>query len=145
MVYSKEITLSCQGICDIKNITDEVSQAVEESKIKDGIVVVFCSHSTVGITTIEYEEGILKDFCELLDKFIPKDKSYHHDSTWGEANGFSHLKASLNGPSVSVPIINSQLQLGTWQQMVLCDFDNKSRKRKGGYISAFSLEANATD
>lgn len=130
MVYSKEITLSSKGLCDIKNITGDVGKIVSDSRVKNGIVVIYSAHSTAGITTIEYEEGILKDFCEFFEKIIPSDKSYYHDSVWGDKNGFSHLRASLIGPSVSIPIINGELKLGTWQQIVFCDFDNRSRERK---------------
>lgn len=130
MVKTKEISLSTKGICDLIDITDQVEEFIRNSKTKEGMVLVFSSHSTAGITTLEYEEGILKDFCELLEKLIPKDKTYYHDSTWGEANGFSHLRASLLGPSVVFPIRAGKLQRGTWQQIVFCDFDRGPRQRK---------------
>ncbi len=130
MIKNKEIKLKTQGFCDIINITDKVSDFVEKSKIKDGIALIFCAHSTAGITTIEYEEGILADLKELVEKLIPQDKSYHHDKTWGDGNGFSHLRASLVNPSLAVPIIDKKLFLGTWQQIVFCDFDRRPRERK---------------
>lgn len=130
MVLSKEISLSTQGVCDLINITPRLEEFVKNSKVKKGLVLVFCAHSTAGIMTIEYEEGILKDFCEFMEKLIPKDKTYYHDTTWGEANGFSHLRASLIGPSLVCPIVEGKLALGTWQQIVLCDFDRMPRERK---------------
>jgi len=130
MIKSVEIALSCQGFCDIKNITDDVNKIVQDSQVENGIVVVFSRHSTAGLTIIEYEEGIIKDLCELLDKVVPRGKSYHHDRTWGDKNGFSHLRSSLMSSSLSIPLINRELQLGTWQQIVFCDFDNRPRRRK---------------
>jgi secondary thiamine-phosphate synthase enzyme len=130
MIKNREITLSTKGFCDIINITEKVSDFVSKSKIKDGIVVVFCAHSTAGLTTIEYEEGILTDLKELIEKLVPQDKSYHHDKTWGDGNGFSHLRACLINPSLVVPILDGKLVLGTWQQIVFCDFDNRPRERK---------------
>lgn len=130
MVKNYEFSLKTKGFCDIINITDEVSDFVNKSKIKDGIVVVFCAHSTAGITAIEYEGGILKDLKELIEKLVPCDKTYHHDRTWGDGNGFSHLRASLLNPSLVIPVLDEKLILGTWQQIVFCDFDNRPRERK---------------
>lgn len=130
MIKNKEIKFNTKGFCDIINITEKVSDFVSKSEIKDGIAVVFCAHSTAGITTIEYEKGVLKDLKELIEKLIPQDKTYHHDKTWGDGNGFSHLRASLINPSVSVPVVDRKLVLGRWQQIVFCDFDNRSRERK---------------
>ncbi len=129
MIASKEISLSTSGFCDICNITPQVEDFVKKSKLKEGIVVVFSHHSTAAITTIEYEEGILRDFCEFLEKLIPQNKTYHHDNTWGDANGFSHLRASLISPSVTIPLKNGKIDLGRWQQIVFCDFDNIPRER----------------
>ncbi len=130
MVKKYEFSLGIKEFCDIVNITKKVSDFIKKSKIKDGIAVVFCAHSTAGVTTIEYEEGVLKDLKELIEKLIPQDKSYHHDETWGDGNGFSHLRASLINPSLAAPVFDGKLFLGTWQQIVFCDFDNRSRERK---------------
>ncbi|MDA2935940.1 secondary thiamine-phosphate synthase enzyme YjbQ [Patescibacteria group bacterium AH-259-L05] len=129
MTYQEEISVSTKGFCDVVDITDRVSDIVSDSKIKEGIVVVFSTSSTSAITTIEHEPNLVKDFEELLEKIIPKNKQYHHGATWGDDNGFSHLRASLIGPSLAVPISKGKMTLGTWENVVLCDFDNRSRER----------------
>lgn len=130
MIYTDKITLATKGFCDIIDITEEVERIVKKSKIKDGLVNVFVKGSTASITTIEYEPNLIKDFQELIEKLIPQNKSYYHNSTWNEGNGFSHLRASLIGPSLSLPISNGKMTLGTWQQIVFCEFDNRARKRE---------------
>jgi len=130
MVYQKEFNLSTKGFCDIIDITSQVNDILLESKVEQGIIVVFVTGSTAGITTIEYEPNLIKDFQEFIEKLIPRDKKYHHDNTLGDDNGFSHLRASLLGPCLSVPINNGKVVLGTWQQIALCDFDNRQRERK---------------
>lgn len=130
MVYTDKIILSTKGFCDIIDITEEVEKILDKSGIKEGIATVFVVGSTAGITTIEAEPNLIKDFQELLEKLAPQDKKYHHGDTWGDDNGFSHLRASLIGPSISVPISNGKMTLGTWQQVVLCDFDNRPRERE---------------
>jgi len=125
-----KFTVSTKGFCDIVDITSRVEEAVKKSKIKDGICIVSCSGSTVGITTIENEPQLLKDFKELMEKLVPSDKKYHHDDVWGEANGFSHLRSSLVKPFLTVPVENGKLVLGTWQQIVFVDFDNRPRERE---------------
>jgi len=122
--------ISTKGFCDIIDITSKVEKAVEESGIKDGICIVSCPGSTIGITTIENEPQLLKDFKELMEKLVPSDKRYHHDSVWGEANGFSHLRSSLIKPFLTVPVENGKLILGTWEQIVFVDFDNRPRERE---------------
>lgn len=129
MTYQKQINISTKGFCDIVNITDQITDIISDSKIDEGIAVVFTTSSTSAITTIEYEPNLIKDFEELMEKLAPKDKKYHHGSTWGDDNGFSHLRASLIGPSVTVPISKGKMTLGTWEKVVLCDFDNRSRDR----------------
>lgn len=130
MIFTDKITLSTKGFCDIIDITEQVKEIIRKSKIKDGLINVFVKGSTAGITTIEAEPNLIKDFQELIEKLVTQNKSYYHDSTWGEANAFSHLRASLIGASLSVPISDGELDLGTWQQIVFCDFDNRSRKRE---------------
>ena len=98
--------------------------------MKEGNILVFVPGATAGITTIEYEPGLLKDYPELMEKIIPSNKNYHHDMTWHDGNGFSHLRAALQGASFQVPFSDGNLLLGTWQQIILIDFDNRSRSRK---------------
>lgn len=130
MVDTRTINFSTKGMTDIIDITGQVANAVEKSKIKSGIACVFVPGSTGGITTIEYEPGLLKDIPEILDKIIPTGKTYHHDATWGDGNGFSHLRSALIKTSLTVPFVDKKLMLGTWQQIIFLDFDNRSRKRK---------------
>ncbi len=130
MVSSHTININTRGFCDIIDITDDVQGKVKESGIKNGIVTVFIPGATGGITTIEYETGLIKDLKELMEEIIPENKDYHHNRRWGDGNGFSHLRASLIGPSVTIPINEGSLTLGTWQQIVFIDFDNNPRNRK---------------
>lgn len=130
MAKTKILTLHTAGFCDIINITNQVLDFIKESGIKDGMLLVFISGSTAGVTTIEYEEGLIQDFKEIFEKLVPSNKVYHHDKKWGDGNGFSHIRASLIGPSLVIPIQNKSLGLGTWQQIVICDFDNRPRKRE---------------
>ncbi len=123
------ITLSTRGFNDMQDITDKVSNRLSEHGLKNGTVTIFVSGSTGGLTTIEYESGLEKDFAELMDKIIPQDRTYHHDARWGDGNGFSHVRASLLGPSLTVPFVDGRMTLGTWQQIVFIDFDNRPRSR----------------
>lgn len=127
-VETKRISLSTRGRDDICNITDEVARAVRSSRISSGIVTVFVPHSTAGITTIEYESGAVVDLSRVIRRLIPEDPSYEHNRI--DDNAHSHLRAALIGPSVTVPFVNKELILGTWQQIVLCDFDIRSRRRQ---------------
>lgn len=115
---------------EIIDITDRVSKIVEKSKIESGAVIVFVVGSTAAITTIEYEPGLQKDFPEMLSRLAPKDVEYAHDNTWHDGNGHSHVRASLIGPSLAIPIIEGQLTVGTWQQIVLVEMDTRPRERK---------------
>ncbi len=130
MVVTKTIQLSARGYCDIHNITGEVADCVRSSGISSGTVTVFTASSTSCLTTIEFEPGLVKDLPEFLEKLIPSNVSYKHDETWHDGNGFSHLRAALIGPDISIPFISRKLTLGTWQQVVFVDFDNKSRDRE---------------
>lgn len=122
--------ISTKGFCDIIDITSRVQETVKKSGVKDGFCIVSSPGSTVGITTIENEPQLLKDFKELMEKLIPSDKKYHHDDVWGEANGFSHLRSALIKPFLIIPIEEKKVILGTWQQVVLVDFDNRPRERE---------------
>lgn len=128
-VKSDSLSFSTGGFNDMKDLTGDVSQKLSDQGLKNGIVTLFVLGSTGGLTTIEYESGLVKDFSELMEKVIPSSVSYHHDARWGDGNGFSHVRASLVGPSLTVPFSNGTLNLGTWQQIVFIDFDNRSRSR----------------
>ncbi len=129
-VVTRFIEKKTAGFTDIHDLTAEVAELVRDSGIKDGIVTVFVPGSTGGITTIEYEPGLKRDLPEALDKIAPTNKTYHHDATWGDGNGFSHVRAAFIGPSLTVPFSDGRLHLGTWQQIVFLDFDNRSRHRR---------------
>jgi secondary thiamine-phosphate synthase enzyme len=129
MIYSETISLSTKGFSDIIDITDRVDSVVGHSKIKDGLVTVFCPGSTGSITTIEYESGVLRDLQKAIERVAPPNIPYEHDRRWGDGNGFSHVRAALMKPSLSIPIIRGKLTLGTWQQIVFIDFDNQKRER----------------
>ena len=128
----KTMTLSLQtkGDADVVNITDETAQVVRESEIRDGIVTVFVPGSTAALTTIEYESGAIKDFQRLFDEIAAENRHYDHNARWGDGNGHSHIRASLLGPSLTVPFADGKLLLGTWQQIIFVDFDNRGRSRK---------------
>lgn len=125
-----KITLSTKGFTDIVDLTKEVENIVYSHKIETGQVLVYVTGSTASITSIEYEPGLIKDFPDILEKLIPMDYKYQHDETWHDGNGYAHIRAAIIGSSYSAPIINSCLLLGTWQQIVLVDFDNKPRTRQ---------------
>ena len=128
-VISKTIQLSSKGQDDVIDITKQVSNVVKDSNIENGTVTIFVAGSTAAITTIEYEPGLINDFPEMLSRIIPKNIEYEHDNTWHDGNGHSHVRASLIGPSLTVPIINGRLTLGTWQQIVLLEMDTRPRNR----------------
>ena len=129
-IRAKKITEKTSGFCDIIDITAKVRQHLETENFHNGLAVLFVSGSTAALTTIEHEPGLVQDLKEFLERTIPSDRRYHHDDRWNDDNGFSHLRASLFGPSVAIPIENGQLCLGTWQQIVLLDFDNRARTRE---------------
>jgi secondary thiamine-phosphate synthase enzyme len=129
-VITRNIQIKSKSENDILDITDQVSKIVEESKIENGAVIVFVVGSTAAITTIEYEPGLKKDFPEMLSRLAPKDIQYAHDNAWHDGNGHSHVRASLIGPSLAIPIIVGRLTLGTWQQIVLVEMDTRPRERK---------------
>jgi secondary thiamine-phosphate synthase enzyme len=130
MVVTRQISLQSKGNCDIIDITPKVSEQLAGAEINNGTVTLFISGSTAGISTIEYEPGLLSDFQSMWERNVPKNIPYNHDRAWGEGNGFSHVRASLLGASLVVPFNNKKLTLGTWQQIVLVDFDNRPRSRQ---------------
>ena len=129
MVTNTNIHMQTRGECEVIDITRQVAQKVEESGIKDGTVTVFVPGSTGGITTIEYEGGVLSDFQSMWQRTVPRDIPYRHDAAWGDGNGHSHVRASMLGPSLVIPFVDRRLTLGTWQQVVFVDFDNRPRSR----------------
>jgi secondary thiamine-phosphate synthase enzyme len=130
MIISGNISLESKGNCDIIDITAEVQQRLSETDISDGTVTLFVSGSTAGITTIEFEPGLLSDFKKMWERNIPQDIPYEHDRAWGDGNGHSHVRASLLGASLVIPFSDRRLTLGTWQQIVVVDFDNRARSRQ---------------
>lgn len=115
---------------DLIDITREVSRTIRESGIVEGQVLVFVPGSTAALTTIEYESGVVEDLREALGRLAPEGVPYRHDARWGDGNGYSHVRAALLGPSLTIPVIEGKLVLGAWQQVILCDFDNRPRKRQ---------------
>ncbi len=130
MVKTKRLKLSTKGRDHIVDITGEVAEAVSASKVVNGLVTVFIYGSTASVTTVEYEPGLVRDIKTIDEKLIPSSVSYAHDATWGDANGYAHLRASLYGPSLSVPIEKGAMTLGTWQQIIVIDHDNRPRNRE---------------
>ena len=129
MIFSETISLSTKGFSDIIDITDRVDTVIGRSRIENGLVTVFCPGSTGAVTTIEYESGVLRDLQKAIEKIAPSNISYEHDKRWGDGNGFSHVRAALMKPSLTIPIVKGRLALGTWQQIVFIDFDNRKRER----------------
>ncbi len=130
MVVTKRISFQSKGACDIIDITPQVERQIAETDINDGTVTIFVAGSTAGITTIEYEPGLLSDFPDMWERIVPGDINYDHDRRWGDGNGYSHVRASLLGASLVVPFTDKRLTLGTWQQIVVADFDNRPRSRQ---------------
>lgn len=130
MIFSETVSLQTKGFCDVIDITDDVAAAASRSGMKDGLVTVFCPGSTGSVTTIEYESGVVRDLQKSLEKLVPSHIPYEHNKRWGDGNGFSHVRAALMKPSLTFPLVKGALALGTWQQIVFLDFDNKERKRR---------------
>jgi secondary thiamine-phosphate synthase enzyme len=128
-VITMTIQVQSAGEGDLINLTEQITKIVEQSKIFDGIATVFISGSTAAVTTIEYEPGLKLDFPEMLSRVAPRNIEYEHDNTWHDGNGHSHVRASLIGPSLTIPFKNHRLLLGTWQQIVLIEMDTRPRRR----------------
>lgn len=128
-IISDSIQFMTQGGNDVKDLTGPISQRLAANRLQDGTVTVFVPGSTGGLTTIEYEPGVIEDFAELMERIVPSDKPYRHDRKWGDGNGFSHVRAAVIGASLTVPFSGGRLGLGTWQQVVFIDFDNRPRSR----------------
>jgi len=131
MVKTEIIEVKTNGNCDIIDITDRIAQAVTNTDINEGCVILFVLGSTAGLTTIEYEPGLVnRDMAQAFERIAPQNDLYCHEQTWHDDNGHAHVRASLLGPSLHVPVFKGALTLGTWQQIVLVDFDTRSRRRR---------------
>jgi len=130
MIYGDKIVLQTRGFSDTQDITDRVQEIVNQSACQQGIVTVSAIGSTASVTTIEYEPALVQDMKDLLEKFASRQMHSHHSQTWGDDNGFSHLRASFMGPSLTIPFDSGRLVLGTWQQIVVIDNDNRPRQRQ---------------
>lgn len=130
MVFGEEIRLRTRGFSDVHNITEQVQELVTVSGITSGQALVFVIGSTGSLTTLEFEPALVEDLRERLEHWVPRDLVSRHSRTWGDDNGFSHLRAALMGPSLTVPVVNGSLRLGRWQQIILIDHDNRPRERR---------------
>jgi secondary thiamine-phosphate synthase enzyme len=124
------VSIRTKGFNDVIDITEKVSEIVERSKVKDGICLISCPGSTCGITTMEYESGLIKDLKRILEKIAPMSEDYEHCKKWGDCNGYAHIRSALIRPFLTVPIEDGELVLGQWQQIVIIDFDNRPRERE---------------
>lgn len=129
-IETYSISLSTKGNCEIVDITDSVSDLISSNNFTEGNALVFASGSTAGITTIEYEPGLLKDYPKFFERIAPTNINYEHDNTWHDGNGHSHVRAAIQGASLTVPFSKGRMLLGTWQQIIFVDFDNRSRRRE---------------
>lgn len=128
-IVTGSIDISTKGNCEIIDISTEVQALVDDNQFTEGNILIFAGGSTAGVTTIEYEPGLLKDYPKFFDRLAPANIPYEHDKTWHDGNGHSHIRAAIQGASITVPFADGKLLLGTWQQIVLIDFDNRPRKR----------------
>lgn len=129
-IVSKEIFIDAEGFSDIKNITGEVRNFAAESEFAEGLIHIFPIGSTASVSTIEFEPALVQDMKDKLEEFAPKDQKTRHGETWGDDNGFSHMRATMMGPGITVPLSGGEVVLGTWQQVVIINHDNKARERR---------------
>jgi len=129
-VRTYEFELGTKGFADIIDVTDKVSALLKKSGLSDGLATVFVPGSTAGVTTVEFESGLVKDLKEAFERVAPSGITYAHDARWGDGNGFSHVRSSLLKTSLTIPFSDGSLILGTWQQIIVVDFDNRSRRRR---------------
>lgn len=129
-VHKNHIFVQTTAKTDIIDITPEISREAKESSVVNGSVTVFVPGSTAAVTTIEFESGVINDLKKAIDRMAPGDIYYEHNERWGDGNGYAHVRAALIGPSLHIPIVDGSMTLGTWQQIVLLDFDNRPRKRR---------------
>jgi secondary thiamine-phosphate synthase enzyme len=130
MVKTGSIQLNTKGNADVQDITPQVARVVRESEVENGTVTIFCPSSTSALTTIEFESGAVSDLRRLFEEIIPQNREYAHNARWHDGNGHSHIRAALLGPSLTVPFVEGDLTLGTWQQIIYVDFDVRSRHRE---------------
>jgi secondary thiamine-phosphate synthase enzyme len=130
MIITTEISLQTRGHCDVQDVTPSLQDELRKNGMQEGQVLVFVAGSTAGVTTVEFEPGLVKDLDEFFQKIIPEGPEYHHHNTWGDDNGSSHVRASLLKPSLTIPFSGGLLLLGTWQQVVVIDFDTQPRSRR---------------
>ncbi len=129
MIVNKRIQFQTKGNAQIIDITDQISRNLQDSGLKNGIITLFTPSSTSGLTTTEYESGAIHDLQQLFDRFAPPDLDYRHNQRWGDGNGHAHARHALLGPSLTIPFVEGQMTLGTWQQIIFVDFDNRPRSR----------------
>ena len=129
-IATKRIQINTNGHADTINVTTDISREVNNSGINSGIVTVFIPGSTAGICTIEYEPGLISDIKDMWERLVPSNLNYEHNKAWGDENGHSHVRSSLLGTSITIPFVSKRLTLGTWQQVVIVDFDNRPRSRE---------------
>ncbi|PWB52360.1 MAG: secondary thiamine-phosphate synthase enzyme [Anaerolineales bacterium] len=129
-VKLNHLFLSTTGNTEIVDITQKVSECISSSELRNGLVTVFCPSATSGITTLEYEPGVLQDFKRIFDEIVPKQNTYLHNEAWHDGNGYSHIRSALLKTSLTVPMVDGRMTLGTWQQLVYVDFDTRPRKRE---------------
>ena len=129
MIRTVQIDLQTRGHCDVKDVTPALREALSKSGLREGQATVFVAGSTAGVTTVEFEPGLVEDLNEFFQKIIPEGPDYHHHDTWGDDNGSSHVRAALLKPSLTIPFAGGQFVLGTWQQVVVIDFDTRPRRR----------------
>lgn len=129
-VHTSTFELNTKGFSDVHDLTSRVSTLLRTAKLVTGLVTIFVPGSTAGLTTIEFEGGVIEDLKKAIERLAPQGVHYDHDARWGDGNGFAHVRAALLGPSLTVPFSRGELRLGTWQQIVLIDFDNRPRERE---------------
>jgi len=129
-VETREITFITKGNCDVVDVTSQISEEIKQAGINDGIVTIFVPGSTGGLSTIEYESGLVSDIKEAMERIAPQGIEYKHNLKWKDGNGHSHIRASIVGPSITIPFTKKKMLLGTWQQVIFLDFDNCSRNRR---------------
>ena len=129
-IINESFTVHTKGNCDIIDLTPQIRNVVYNHALQSAVVYIYAQGSTVSITNMEFEPGLLVDLPEIMENIVPSIKDYHHDEMWHDGNGHSHLRASIIGNSTHIPLIDGVLQLGQWQQVILIDFDNKARARK---------------
>ena len=130
LVKTSTLQVNTQGFCDVHNITPQIQRQLQEHEMQHGTATIFVPGATACITTIEFESGAVQDFKDAIERMVPQDMEYQHNARWHDGNGFSHVRAAMMGPSLTIPFGGGKLSLGTWQQIILVDFDNRPRNRE---------------